>query len=337
MSITAPRTNENPFMPPFLHPIEDDLRRVEEVLHDELSSPVQTAAGVSRHVLDAGGKRLRPSLVILCARACSPNPESDRLAKIAASVELIHMATLAHDDVIDSAESRRGRKTANSHWGNHISILTGDFMLAKAVSLMAQDGDIRIIQALSHATIAMTEGEISQIETQGDTRTTMTSYLSIIRGKTAEFMSACCRIGTILTSAPSSSEEALAEYGMNLGLAFQITDDLLDLIGDPAQTGKPIGSDIREGKITMPIILAMEKAAPPDQLKLESILRAGGATLDDMEFIRGLAESTSAIESTRDAADRYVAQAIGHLQTLPDSEARNSLEELAHYILSRKS
>lgn len=336
MSITAPRTNNNPFMPPFLLPIGADIRRVEEVLHAELTSPVQIVAGVSRHILDAGGKRLRPSLVILCARACSASSDQDRIANVAASMELTHMATLVHDDVIDSAESRRGRKTANSSWGNHISILTGDFMLAKAVSLLAQDGDIRIIQALSRATIAMTEGEISQIEAQGDTRTAISSYLSIIRGKTAEFMSACCRIGAILASA-DEEEEALAEYGLNLGLAFQITDDLLDLIGDPAQTGKPIGGDIREGKITMPIILTMEKASPPNQLKLESILHNDGVTSGDIEFVCSLAESTGAIEDTRQAAARYVEQAIGHLQTLPDSDARNSLHELAQYILDRKS
>ena len=337
MSMPAARTSGKVPSRPLLHPVEDELRRIEEVLHAELDSPVRTIFDVSTHILDAGGKRLRPSLVVLSCRACRNDCDFDRVINVAASVELIHMATLMHDDVIDGTESRRGRVTANSFWGNQVSVLTGDYMLAKATSLLARDGDIRIIQALSRATIAMTEGEISQIESQGDVKALAADYLSIIGNKTAELMSACCRIAAILAAGPPSVEEALARYGLNFGLAFQITDDLLDLVGNPVQTGKPIGTDIREGKVTMPIILALEKASPANRAALETLIANDGATSDDIELVRQLVENTGAVEGTREVAAGYIRQAIDSLDPLRSSDARDSLEELAHYILQRKN
>jgi octaprenyl-diphosphate synthase len=321
----------------FLRPIEVELRQIEEVLAAELDSVVQTVAAVSNHILEAGGKRLRPSLVALSARACRENPDSEPVVNMGACVELIHMATLMHDDVIDGAESRRGRTTANSCWGNQISVLTGDYMLAKAFSLLARDGDVRVMQAVSRATISMTEGEISQIESRGDTNALVAYYLSVIRDKTAAFMSACCRVGAILAGAPSQDEEALARYGMDLGMAFQITDDLLDLVGDPAITGKPIGGDIRESKVTMPLILTLEKAKPADRAALESMIQGDGVSTADIEFARKLAEDTGAVEGTLQAAARYTSQAAEDLTLLPASEARTSLESLAHFVLHRRS
>jgi len=336
MSISAARTNGEPSVSSPMRLIEPELGRVDEVLRTELSSRVRTMFAVSTHILDAGGKRLRPSLVLLSARACQADYDVGRAVNVAAAVELIHMATLVHDDVIDGAESRRGQVTANSFWGNQISVLSGDYMLAKAFSLLAGEADVRIMQALSRATIAMTEGEIAQIESRGDTRALTSSYLSVICDKTAEFMSACCRIGGILAAASSSAEEALARYGLNLGVAFQITDDLLDLVGDPAETGNPVGSDIREGKLTMPIILALDKAGPADRAVLEDVIQSEHVTSADLAFVKKLVEDTGAVEGTREAAAGYVEQAVEHLQDLPTSEARDSLEELAQSILRRK-
>ena len=333
MSMTAPRVNAAPH---FLIPVEAELRRVEEVLHAELSSPVRTAASASSHILDAGGKRLRPSLVALSAHACQRSFDLDRLVKVAASAELIHMATLIHDDVVDGAEFRRGKLTANSFWGNQVSVLTGDYMLAKAFSLLAPESGTRIAQTLSDATIAMAEGEIAQIESRGDTQVSFAFYLSIIRDKTAEFMSACCRIGAIIASGSQSEEAAFADYGLELGLAFQITDDLLDLIGDPAQTGKPVGGDLREGKVTMPIILTLERASQSERAALENIIQADAVSSEEVGFVCKLAESTGAIEDARSAAADYIERAVEHLQTLPASEARDSLEELAWHILRRE-
>jgi len=334
MSIPAARINGKAPSPPLLHPVEAELQRVEEVLRAELSSAVRTVFDVSKHILEAGGKRLRPSLVVLSACAVRGDYDADRVVNVAASIELVHMATLMHDDVIDDAESRRGRMTANSFWGNEVSVLAGDYMLAKAFSLLARDGDMRMMQALSRATIAMAEGEIRQIECRGDTKALTAYYLSIIRSKTAEFMSACCRMGSVLAAGSPPVEDALAGYGLNLGLAFQITDDLLDLVGDPALTGKPIGGDIREGKVTMPIILALEKADGADRAALENVIR--GATAADIDFVRRLVEQTGSVEGTRDAAARYISRAIEELQILQPSEARDCLEDLAQYILHRK-
>lgn len=336
MSASTASARDKARTPKFLLSAENELRRVEEVLSWELASNVETVRAASSHILEAGGKRLRPTLVVLSAKSWPAEYDVDRLVNIAAVTELIHMATLMHDDVIDGAERRRGRMTANTFWGNQISVLTGDYMLAKAFSILACDADAKIMQALSRATVAMTEGEISQIESRGDTRSLTAYYLSTIRDKTAAFMSACCRVGAILASAMTDAENSLAGYGLNLGLAFQITDDLLDLVGDPGQTGKPVGGDIREGKATMPVILALERSSSVEKTKIERILAGHDVTSGDVEFVRKTAEETGAIEATRETAAGYVKRAIEDVRGIPPSPARQALEDLAEYILQRR-
>lgn len=337
MAVFSVNTRQKSPGPLFLCPIEAELKLVEEVISNELISEVQTVETVSRHVLDAGGKRLRPSLVILSAGAVLNGHDPIRLTNVAAGAELIHTATLMHDDVIDDSNSRRGRATANTLWGNRVSVLSGDYVLAKAFSLLSRDGDMAIMRALSDATIAMAEGEVAQIEAKGDTHALTNAYLTIIRQKTAEFMSACCRIGAILGSGSAYETEALAAYALDLGMAFQITDDLLDLVGDPAQTGKPVGGDLREGKVTMPIIITLQRVTPSDRDAVEAIIRSEDASPNDVEFVRGLAESTGAVEATRESAADYISKAICSLNALPPSDARDSLEQLAGYILNRGS
>jgi len=336
MSITAPRANGKPSSAPNTNPIEADLQRVDDLLHAELSSAVKTVFAASRHILDAGGKRLRPALVLLSAHACRDDADMVRAVSIAAAVELVHMATLMHDDVIDGADSRRGRKTASAFWGNQVSVLTGDYMLSKATSLLAADGDLRVIQELARATTSMAEGEIAQIESCGETKSLASQYLAIIRDKTAEFTSACCRFGAIVSGAEPPVEDALAGYGLDFGLAFQITDDLLDLVGDPAITGKPSGGDLREGKVTMPIILALQRANPADRMALEHIIHNDGASAADVEFVRKLVLETGAIEAAREAASAHLDSALRRLELLPPSRYRDSLEDLARYTLTRE-
>ncbi len=346
MSLTAEDRSHSAPMPDYLAPIAGELRRVEETLASELDSGVEMVCDVTRHILEAGGKRLRPSLVILGARVASRAEHSrgdtgapadeDHLIRVAAVAELIHMATLMHDDVIDGAESRRGRITANHRWSNQVSVLTGDYMLARAFSMLARDGDIPVMRALSQATVSMSEGEIRQIELSGDIQGLAREYLSICAGKTAAFMSTCCRTGAICARDASEVEESLAEYGMNVGLAFQITDDLLDLIGDPALTGKPVGGDIREGKVTLPVIIAMQKVAPDDRTLIEGILEKGSATPADVDLVRRLVEETGSIEATREAAAEYIDRALRSIRPLPHSVYRDSLELLAEGILSRR-
>lgn len=335
MSAMPPTGESN--MPSFLQPIESDLYRLENILSDELISSTQTVSDASRQILQAGGKRLRPSLVILSARACGANCDADRLINVAASTELIHMATLMHDDVIDGASTRRGRVTANSNWGNKISILTGDHMLAKAFYMLSRHADPQIMQALSEATIAMIEGEVYQMELRRDLGMSTASYFSIIKDKTAAFMSACCRIGAISASAPPMLQDEVAGYGLRLGMAFQITDDLLDLIGDPEEIGKPVGGDIREGKLTLPIILTLKNAEQADRIRLQQILSDDNASHSDIEFIRKVAKDTGAIEDTRQIAAAYIGNAVAGLKSFPQTEYRGSLIELANYILHRRS
>jgi octaprenyl-diphosphate synthase len=316
-------------------PIENELKLVESTLRDVLDSSVQTIADVATHLLAAGGKRLRPALVILSAYAAGTLTDSDAMVKAAAGVELIHMATLVHDDVIDNAEFRRGKPTANSLWGNHISVLAGDYMLAKSFSLLAYQGNIRVMEAIARATIAMAEGEVHQIESSGRFDAEVAQYLLTIRNKTAEFISACCRIGAILANASKETEIALADYGLNLGIAFQIIDDILDLAGDPAKTGKSIGGDVREGKLTLPIILALRLAKPVDKKALENILQTHDLQPQDIDFVRKLLLQTGAIDEAKATASEYVEKATSCLQQLPASNARDSLEQLAYYILER--
>lgn len=336
MSIAAEDRSTGSPMPDYLAPIADELRQVEATLTAELESGVEMVSAVTSHVLEAGGKRLRPSLVLLGARSISGSGDDGCLIRTAAVAELIHMATLMHDDVVDGAASRRGRVTANHHWGNQVAVLTGDYMVARAFSTLSRDGDVRVMRALSQATVAMSEGEIRQIELRGDIRGLTREYYSIIGGKTAAFMSACCRVGAICADALPQDEEALADYGMNLGLAFQMTDDLLDLIGDPDITGKPVGGDIREGKVTLPVILAMQKAAPDDCTLIEGILSSAGTTPADVDLVRSLVEETGAVEATREAAANYIRRALESTRTLDRSAYRESLELLAEGILSRR-
>lgn len=330
-------TNTEQKLPAYLRPIAEELRRVEEILSAQLDSRMQTVTSVSCHILDAGGKRLRPSLVILGAKACGGDCDSEKMLNAAATTELIHMATLMHDDVVDDANTRRGRSTANSVWGNKISILTGDYMLAKSFALLAHIGDHGVLDAMGRATIAMAEGEIQQIESIGDTEALTTHYLTTIKNKTAEFMSACSQIGAILARSSQEVEDALISYGLNLGIAFQITDDLLDLIGDTAQTGKPVGGDIREGKITMPLILALENAGQDEHTEVERIVHGGNVTSEDIEYIRNLAINTGAIDGTQAVAARFIQMAIDNLSILPPSDALESLKELPRHILNRRS
>jgi octaprenyl-diphosphate synthase len=334
--MTMPAT-KTAVRPGFLRLIESELDQMERVLSTELSSTVETVTSVSRHTLEAGGKRLRPSLALLSARACQSNIDPDTLVEVAASMELIHMATLMHDDVIDGADSRRGRVTANLHWGNRISVLTGDYILARAFSLLARNGNMRVMQALSNAAAAMTEGEITQLESRYMPDAHPDTYLSIIHDKTAVFMSACCESGAILAGDSPAFVNALSGYGLNLGLAFQITDDLLDLIGDPAQTGKPLGADIREGKVTMPVILARDNADDASRTKLSGIItNANQIGAAEIEFVRELVQETEAAEGTREVAAELIRKAIEQLHDIPASEARDGLEELARSILHRK-
>lgn len=328
-------TENGGYKPEFLQVISGELSQIESIITDKLKSDVHTVTDVSSYILKAGGKRLRPALVILSALCCGYEKDITRLIDIAPVVEMIHMATLMHDDVIDGADSRRGFITANSQWGNLVSVLTGDYVVAKAFWMLANYGNTEMMRALAASTIAMAEGELMQIEAKGDIGRLISSYFSIIEGKTAHFMSVCCRIGAIGASASREYEDALESYGRNLGIAFQITDDILDMVGDPVVIGKPVGGDIREGKVTLPVILTLERVDESEKRTIEEIINKDDASDEEIDFIRRTAESTGAVDSSRETAARYVLQAISALDVLPDTRFKDSLRDLAEYILSR--
>jgi len=321
----------------FLDIFHDDLVSVEGLLGNEIRSDVKAAYAISGHTLSAGGKRLRPALVVLSAHAaCQQFPASTVFAS-AAAAELIHMASLIHDDVVDGSAERRGRPTANATFGNQISVLVGDYLLAKSIYLAAREGNIDVIRVFSNVTVGLSEGEVLQITAKGDVDTSEETYLTIIQKKTAGFIAGCCEVGAMLAGASPEQVAALTRYGLNCGLAFQIADDLLDYTGDPQKTGKPLCGDLREGKMTLPLILALRDVSDAERGHLLHILEEPEALTDaEITDVRAAIVRHNGYTRTADAARRYVELAQDALLGLPDSPYRNSLHTLADYALTRE-
>jgi octaprenyl-diphosphate synthase len=319
----------------FLEMVQPDLVAVEQRLDQEITSEVKKVYALSGHILSAGGKRLRPAMVSLSARAINPDTDRDRITTVGTSVELVHMATLVHDDVVDNTATRRGKPTANAVFGNGVAVLTGDFLLARSMRLLAVDGDLRIIRTVSEITIEMSEGEVMEILATGDSKVAPDHYFEILRKKTAVFVEGCCRCGAILAGATTEQESALAEYGYRLGMAFQIADDLLDYTGDPQITGKPVGSDLRDGRATLPFLLALGEAKTADR---DSLLAAfGNAALTDEAVAEavGVLDGYGVFERTRAVARQHVEGAEAALAKLPPSPARECFAALTNYVVQR--
>ena len=238
--------------------VADDLRDVNELIIRYMDSPVVLIPQLASHLVAAGGKRLRPVLTLASAKMCG-YADGNRHIALAACVEFIHTATLLHDDVVDESGLRRGLASANAVFGNKASVLVGDFLFSRSFELMVEDGSLDILRILSHASSVIAEGEVLQLITSNDTETSETAYLDVIRAKTAQLFAAACRIGAVVAERPRVEEEALETYGMNLGIAFQLIDDVLDFSAEQAKLGKTVGDDFREGKITLPIILAFRR------------------------------------------------------------------------------
>ena len=314
--------------------IETELARVEQALHDWTDSRVPAVAAIADEMLQAGGKRVRPALVILASRACGATGASERLVNVACSVELMHMASLIHDDVVDRADTRRGRPAANATWGNHKAVLSGDYLWAVATSVLANDGDTEVIRVLSDTSIKMIEGVVSELVSD-DGDDLMDRCLEITRLKTAELMGACCEVGGIVAGEGWAVREPLSDYGRSLGMAYQITDDLLDLTGDPDTLGKPVGGDLREGKITLPIVFTLQSVNGRDRERLTSILDDGQIEDTDLQFALDLVCDCGAADRCRSLASDYIERAERALSSLPPSLARDQLQELDRFILSR--
>src|SRR5712671_1206731 len=259
--VVAPLTSSDrslespqPSLDPLFALIRADLSRVNRLIVERMHSPVALIPQLAGHIVAAGGKRLRPMLTLASARLCGYR--GDRHLALATAVEFIHTATLLHDDVVDASDLRRGRDTANSVWGNKPAVLVGDFLFARSFELMVEDGSLRILEILSRAAAVIAEGEVGQLVTANDTATTEAAYLEIIDAKTAALFAAATRLGAVLAERPPAEEEALERFGRNLGMAYQLIDDMLDFSARQSELGKSVGDDFRDGKITLPLVIA---------------------------------------------------------------------------------
>ncbi|HRI44128.1 MAG TPA: polyprenyl synthetase family protein [Fimbriimonadaceae bacterium] len=313
-----------------------DVERVEAELATLIDSPVEVVRQVGSHTLAAGGKRLRPAFVSLAARATGRPYDPARAVRLGACLELIHMATLIHDDVIDQADRRRGRATASSLFGNTASILSGDAMLAKAMVVLADDGDLGIIRTVSRSVVEMAEGEAREVECRGRFDLDEGKHLEILRMKTAAFIECCCRVGAALGGSDRETTAALAEYGHHVGMAFQLVDDILDFRGDPDRTGKPRATDFKEGCATLPLIRLRAGMQPEEAARVESWF-GNGVSEDDLIDLVALMDAHGTFLEAESTARCHVVSALTALQQLPDSPDRRLLASAAEFVVRRAS
>ena len=313
--------------------VADDLKRVNQVIVDRMDSPVPMIPQLAGHVVSAGGKRLRPVLTLASAKMCGY--EGERHVHLAACVEFIHTATLLHDDVVDESELRRGQASANAVWGNQASVLVGDFLFSRAFQVMVSDGSLKVLDVLSSTSATIAEGEVAQLMTANDTETSETAYLERIKGKTAALFAAACQIGAIVAERPAVEEEALQTYGLNLGIAFQLIDDALDFSAKQAELGKTVGDDFREGKITLPIILAFRRGSDEERAFWKSALEDLEQGDGDLDKALALMDKHNALSDTVDRARHYGAIARDALGIFADGPEKQALIELLDFCIER--
>lgn len=313
--------------------IADDMRGMDAVIAKRLTSDVPLVSQVSQYIIAAGGKRLRPALLLLTCGALGYTGEQ-RL-NMAAVVEFIHTATLLHDDVVDESTLRRGRATANEAFGNPASVLVGDFLYSRAFQMMVDAGDMRIMQTLAEATNVIAEGEVLQLMNMHDASLSEDGYLLVIRSKTAKLFEASARLAALLAQSSSAVEKNCADYGQALGTAFQVIDDVLDYDGDVQEMGKNLGDDLREGKATLPLIIAMQRATPAERSIIEQAIVTGG--INHMGQIIEIVQKTGALTATRDVAAAEAQRALDALQNLPQNTYADALRQLASQLLDRRA
>jgi octaprenyl-diphosphate synthase len=310
-----------------------DLAQVNALIVARMHSPVALIPQLAGHIVSAGGKRLRPLLTLAAARLCGYR--GDRHVALAAAVEFIHTATLLHDDVVDASDLRRGRDTANAVWGNKPAVLVGDFLFARAFQLMVEDGSLRVLDILSGAAAIIAEGEVAQLITANDTATTEAAYLAVIEAKTAALFAAASRIGAVAAERPEAEERALERFGRNLGIAYQLIDDMLDFSAEEGELGKSVGDDFRDGKITLPVLIAFARGDSDERGFWRRTLEAGEQGPGDLERAIRLVERRGALAETRARARRYAAEAAAALAPFPDGPLRRALADAAVFATER--
>ena len=315
--------------------VSDDLASIERELAGNLNPHFDLVSQVAGHILFAGGKRLRPLLTVLCARLCgSSNSHTARYATI---FEYLHAATLLHDDLVDESDLRRGRRVANQVWDNPTAVLTGDFLLARGLSIAADTGLCEVIATIAGITENMSQGEIRQLEKKGDVSLTEAEYMEVIRCKTAVLFQGACRTGALVAGAPPDRVQALDDYGYHLGLAFQMADDLLDYTQDAAAMGKPAGTDVREGKLTLPMIYALARASEAERRQLTAILEQPVFSADEFDGLVQILEDNGGITYTRQQAATHIQAAQDALELFANSPDKDVLIDIADYALIRKA
>ena len=313
--------------------IADDIKAVNALIVQHMDSPVDMIPQLAGHIIAAGGKRLRPMLTLGSARMCGY--QGTRHLGLAASVEFIHTATLLHDDVVDESDLRRGLASANAVWGNKASVLVGDFLFSRAFQLMVADGSLEVLDILSNTSAVIAEGEVMQLITTNDTETGEPAYLDVIRAKTAQLFAAACKLGAVVAERPKVEEEALDTFGINLGIAFQVIDDVLDYSAKQATLGKAVGDDFREGKISLPVILAFHRGNDDDRKFWRRTLEDQEQTEGDLEHAIHLMEKHVALEDSVKRARHYGAMARDALGIFPDSPHKKAFIELIDFCIER--
>lgn len=311
--------------------VQSPMDSVNKLIAGRLETDILLIDKLSQHIIHSGGKRVRPLVLLLCAAALGY--EGNEHISLAAIVEFIHTATLLHDDVVDASDKRRGLESANAIWGNEASVLVGDFLFSRSFQLMAELGSLRIMSILSEASNTIAKGEVLQLMNQHDPNTSEENYYQVIKAKTAKLFSAAAQLSAVVAKASPAVENAMENYGLHLGMAFQIVDDILDYEGDAESLGKNIGDDLSEGKPTLPLIYALQKGNDLQKAAIQRAILQG--SLEELPLIREAIAASKAVNYSYDAAQRHVADAKKALEVIPDSQYKQGLIALAEFTLNR--
>jgi octaprenyl-diphosphate synthase len=314
--------------------LQNDMASVNAVIIKNMQSDIQLIPQLAGYLIASGGKRIRPLLTLASTKLFQEN--INRSYGLAASVEFIHTATLLHDDVVDGSDERRGKKTANLVFGNQASVLVGDFLFSRAFQLMVEDGSIEVLKILSNASAIIAEGEVLQLSTTNNIDTSFEEYEKVISAKTAALFAAACEVGPVISNATSKQQEALKNYGHYLGMAFQISDDILDFNAEQATLGKAIGDDFREGKMTAPIIISIQNSSKEEQKFWERTIKDKNQTENDLSRAQEIIAQHGAIETGNEIAKNYIQRAQESLQKIEESETRDLLAYLASFVIKRQ-
>lgn len=327
------RAQRAPSLDPITRLVAADMNAVNAVILDRMQSDIPLIPALAGHLIAGGGKRMRPMLTLASARLLEY--PGTRQHKLAAAVEFIHTATLLHDDVVDGSDLRRGRRTANMIWGNPASVLVGDFLFSRSFELMVEDGSLRVLKILSHASAVIAEGEVNQLTAQRQVGLSEERYLDIIASKTAALFAAACRIAAVVAERDEATEAALDSYGRNLGIAFQLVDDAIDYASDAATMGKDSGDDFRDGKATLPVILAYARGSDEDRDFWRDAMQGHRATDSDFGYAKALIRQTDALADTHARARTYAQRAIDALHRFPPTTAKLAMIEAAEFAVAR--